>query len=493
MLSYFRNLIPLSPFIAPSINSTIQPPSSPVPAASTTQPTLSPISNIQGHAYNRFIQIWLENTDFALAAGDPNIAWLSTHGISLTNYWALTHPSQPNYLAAVSGDHFGLDSDDYISVPSNIPIVADLLDTKGIAWGEYQEDMPYAGFKGIEYNNQHTGANAYVRKHNPLVLFESVTQNATRLSLMKSFTSFAADLAAGTLPQWAFVTPNMTNDGHDTSITTAGLWARSFLEPLLNNAYFMNDTLVLLTFDENEHYETPNKVFSLLLGGAVPESLKGLMDNTFYTHYSALSSLEANFDLPSLGRWDCGANIFELVAKKTGYANYAVDTTNLWFSSSYPGPLSPMDAKAWPAPNTNAKCAAGNGVLEKVMSVWGRVDGSLHYADPYPHDDGLGANASVSRLPTPSQMAPSTNLVQSGTASGPSPTATETTGLVQSGTQLSPSQTVPDTTGTAPGGTLPSSAGASVMYTAGAVTMDLGAAWCWDWTLAALGLMAGFL
>jgi acid phosphatase len=43
-----------------------------------------------------------------------------------------------------------------------------------------------------------------------------------------------------TLPQWSFITPNMTNDGHDTSVTQAGEWTRSFVEPLLDNEYFMN-------------------------------------------------------------------------------------------------------------------------------------------------------------------------------------------------------------------------------------------------------------
>ncbi|KAF2501780.1 phosphoesterase-domain-containing protein [Lophium mytilinum] len=395
MLSYILNLLPLTPFTpSPSTISTIQTPSPLIHAASTAQPALSPVSNIQGHAYNRFIQIWLENTDYSLAAGDPSIAWLSTHGITLTNYWAVTHPSQPNYLASVSGDHFGLSSDGYIAVPSNIATVADLLDTKGISWGEYQEDMPYAGFKYISYENPQNGKDDYVRKHNPLIMLESVTQNDTRLSLIKSFTSFASDLAAETLPQWAFITPNMTNDGHDSSITTAALWARRFLKPLLSNAYFMKDTLVLLTFDENEHYESPNQVFSLLLGGAVPEASKGSEDDTFYTHYSALSSLQANFGLPSLGRWDCGANIFALVADKVGYANWAVDTTGLDFSHSYPGPMSPIESQqAWPVPNTNAKCAAGYGVLGKVVTAWGKSDGSLNYTNPYPYDDGSGTDA----------------------------------------------------------------------------------------------------
>jgi len=50
----------------------------------------------------------------------------------------------------------------------------------------------------------------------------------------------------------SFITPNMTDDGHDTDVTFAATWARGFLTPLLNNSYFMNNTLVVLTFDEDE-------------------------------------------------------------------------------------------------------------------------------------------------------------------------------------------------------------------------------------------------
>lgn len=48
-----------------------------------------------------------------------------------------------------------------------------------------------------------------------------------------------------------FITPNMTDDAHDTSVTTAGLFLKRFLFPLLNNTYFMENTLILITFDEN--------------------------------------------------------------------------------------------------------------------------------------------------------------------------------------------------------------------------------------------------
>jgi acid phosphatase len=65
---------------------------------------------------------------------------------------------------------------------------------------------------------------------------------------------FYEDLNNNALPQWMFITPNMTNDGHDSSVTVAGTWAKNFLEPLLTNENFMNNTLVFLSSSSNYYY-----------------------------------------------------------------------------------------------------------------------------------------------------------------------------------------------------------------------------------------------
>ena len=67
----------------------------------------------------------------------------------------------------------------------------------------------------------------------------------------------------------------MTNDGHDTSVTTAGRWARNWLAPLLSNSYFNGGrTLIVLTFDEGKTSGT-NQVYAALLGSAVPAARVG--------------------------------------------------------------------------------------------------------------------------------------------------------------------------------------------------------------------------
>jgi acid phosphatase len=372
--------------------------------------------------------------DYSAAAGDANEKYLASQGITLTNYFATTHPSEPNYCAVVAGENFGMENDDFHAIPSNVSTVVDLLDTKGISWAEYQEDMPYPGFQGFNYSNQVTFANDYVRKHDPLILFDSVTQNATRLDLIKNFTSFNDDLQKQQLPQWAFLTPNMTDDGHDTNITFAAKWERSWITPLLNNSYFMENTLILLTFDENESKTKPNKVFAILLGGAIPDSLKGTTDDTFYNHYSTISSVSVNWGLPSLGRWDCNANVFKIVANKAGYVNYDVDTTHLFFNESYPGPLSDTEyIPIWPAPDTSAKCAAGKGVLQAVVGTWSQSTPTYNYTSPYPYDAANGVNTGGSAT------RPSSNSASTASATSSSASATSSSSAASPFTTISTS------------------------------------------------------
>ncbi|KAI0405157.1 phosphoesterase family-domain-containing protein [Xylaria palmicola] len=278
-----------------------------IAAARATALTLSPTSNVKGKTFDRFVQIFLENEDYAIAAGDPNLAYLATKGILLTNYYAITHPSQPNYIAAGGASTHNIIDDGFRRINADSETIVDLLEAAQVSWSIYQEDMPYSGFQGT-YVNQNNGANDYVRKHNPLVSYDSVGTDVNRLAKTKNFTLFERDLAANTLPQWMFITPNMTNDGHDTSVTVAGKWARNFVEPLLANKNFNKDrTLIALTFDESENYLGSNRVFTVLLGTAVPSSRVGTQDAARYNHYSLVRTVEDNWALGNLGQNDVSA------------------------------------------------------------------------------------------------------------------------------------------------------------------------------------------
>lgn len=238
-----------------------------------------------------------------------------------------------------------------------------------------------------------------MRKHNPAVIYNANT-NPDRLAKIKNTTVFYEDLKANKLPQWMFITPNMTSDGHDTSVTVAGTWTRNFLEPLLNNKNFMQNTLVLITFDENHTYTLANRVMGILLGDAVPSKLHGTTDSTFYDHYSEIATVEANWGLHTLGRWDVGANVFDLVAKKTGDKNTAwpaVTSANptRFLNESFPGPFNSVNSSVpYPVPNS-LLFRAGRTVLPKVVLQWGlkQLQQRSYYRNTVQIPDGLNPPA----------------------------------------------------------------------------------------------------
>jgi acid phosphatase len=103
--------------------------------------------------------------DFTKVDQNSDIVDLARQGILLTEYYGLTHPSQPNYIASIGGDYFGLNHDGFVTIPQNVSTLVDLLDTKNINWRGYFEGLPGPGFMA-EGSTAFDGSGwDYVRKH----------------------------------------------------------------------------------------------------------------------------------------------------------------------------------------------------------------------------------------------------------------------------------------------------------------------------------------
>ena len=189
----------------------------------------------------------------------------------------------------------------------------------------------------------------------------------------------------------------MINDGHDTNVTYAATWLKGFLTPLLSNKNFMDNTLVHITFDENENYPIQNKIYTILIGDSIPKDLVGTKDGNYYNHYSELSTVEANWDLYTLGRWDVGANVFANVAAHTGdnLRKWTPDAddgfvafSNMYFNSSYPGIL---NSKTWarqPVPDIHSN-RNGRTTLPTIKDAWPGSDDLNYYHGQLEIPDGM--------------------------------------------------------------------------------------------------------
>ncbi|KAJ3038301.1 hypothetical protein HDV00_000812 [Rhizophlyctis rosea] len=244
--------------------------------------------------FDKVFIIVMENKDYTTAMADPYLGTtLKAKGRLLSNYWALTHPSQPNYIGMIAGQFYGIQDDSNHNLSG--PIVVDLLDNAGISWKSYQENYPGNCYTSSSYNS------LYYRKHNPFISFSSVYGNSARCAKIVPATQLDTDIANNAVPKYSFYTPNIKNDAHDTTITYGSNWLKGFLEPKLTSAAFAK-TMFLITFDEGSGSgNVSTKVYTMLVGDAiVSRGLANTIDSTKYTHYSQISTVEANWGLPKL-------------------------------------------------------------------------------------------------------------------------------------------------------------------------------------------------
>ncbi len=269
--------------------------------------TIAPTTVTRARAFDRVFVIVLENADYSRAIAQPYLAKLAEQGALLTNFFGVSHPSYPNYLAMIAGTTFDIDTDGQTDISKTS--LVDLMEAKGISWKSYAQQYPTNPpcFKGVIQGN-------YVRKHLPFLSFTNIQNNPTRCSKIVPAEQLQKDLAADALPQYVMYVPDQNNDGHDTGVNFAAKWLEGFLTPLMKNPAFTRNTLVVITFDEGDQ-GTKNQIYTLLLGEPVKI---GVRNNTKYNHYSLLRTIEDNFGLGTLGREDDKASPITEVWNTTG-------------------------------------------------------------------------------------------------------------------------------------------------------------------------------
>jgi phosphatidylinositol-3-phosphatase len=165
-------------------------------------------------AVKRIFVIMLENHSQSTVIGDPNapfITSLASHYAEATSYYGVTHPSQPNYVAAITGQLDITRMNDVATNHYDWPNLVDQLESHGKTWGAYMDSLPYAGYTGATA----PGTTAlYTNKHNPFVLMDDVLSSPSRLANIKPYASLAADLNSSHAPDFVWISPNQCNDMH---------------------------------------------------------------------------------------------------------------------------------------------------------------------------------------------------------------------------------------------------------------------------------------
>ena len=197
-----------------------------------------------GPSFNHVFIVVEENTDYNNVIGSSSMPYLNglaqQYGLA-TQYYANTHPSIGNYFMMTVGKII-TNNDNYATVVTDDNVVRQLL-AAGKTWKAYAEDLPSVGYTGGDAGN-------YARKHNVIALLSDVVNNSVQRNKLVPFTQFATDLANNAFPNYSFIVPNLCNDAHDCSLSTADTWLQTNIDPLVKSAQFQQDGLLIILFDE---------------------------------------------------------------------------------------------------------------------------------------------------------------------------------------------------------------------------------------------------
>ncbi len=254
--------------------------------------------------FSHILVIIAENKEFGQVIGNsrmPNLnGWAKSHTL-LSEYYAVAHPSLPNYLALIGGDYFGI-LEDCVNCLVKARNLADLLEAGGRTWKTYQESLPEPGFTGIAFGK-------YVIRHNPFVYFESIRNDpARRQRCVVPLNQLALDLEQDGLPDFSFIVPDLCNSSHDCGLEVTDAWLGQTVGSILNSAAFDGQSLLVITFDEGTTDKGGRASSAASGGGKVATILisplvkPGFRDKTTYSHYSLLRTIAASWGLEELGR-----------------------------------------------------------------------------------------------------------------------------------------------------------------------------------------------
>jgi hypothetical protein len=242
--------------------------------------------------------VLLENEGYGSIIGNSNCPFINSlandpANAVFTQSFALTHPSQPNYLMLYSGDNQGVTNDNNITnAPYSTPNLGAALITAGLTFKGYSEDLPAAGALDYYYAN-------YARKHAPWTNWQGTGNNRVPGSVNQPFTSFPTNF--NNLPTVSFVIPNQVHNMHDPpsnpsqAIANGDAWIAANLTSYITWAKTHN-SLLILTFDEDGG-STGNNITTIFMG----EMVNGGNYSNHIDHYNVLRTIEDMYGLPYAG------------------------------------------------------------------------------------------------------------------------------------------------------------------------------------------------
>lgn len=192
-----------------------------------------------------------ENRSYEEIVGSADMPYLNSliaKGALATQFYANEHGSLENYLWVTAGQY--ITHNNSTTAVFNVDNLDRHLISMGMTFKSYAQSLPYSGFTGLY-------SGAYMKRHAPLPYYTDMA-NSSLIKNHQSSNQMAVDIANGTLPNFAFITPDGNNDLHNCSATivtckrTADAWLKNNIGPLLASKEFQpgGDGVLIIWSDE---------------------------------------------------------------------------------------------------------------------------------------------------------------------------------------------------------------------------------------------------
>jgi phospholipase C len=270
--------------------------------------------------------IMMENTGYNSLIGNANAPWINAaarkYGLA-TNYFGVTHPSQPNYIAATSGSTNGVANDNDTTI--NVPNIVDQLEKHDKTWKAYMQSYSLCA-TALDHA---CGDQLYERKHNPFVSFSDVQSSPARMAKIVDLGQLNSDLAAGTVPDYVWVSPDQCNDMHGRStagacnfanvqglISAGDTFLSNTVRKIMTSSAWTRNSVIFIAWDESDFTNSPTNfgfgdtsgccdanpggghVVTLVISHSDDD---GRTSNVAYNHYSLLRTIQDGWHLGCLG------------------------------------------------------------------------------------------------------------------------------------------------------------------------------------------------
>jgi hypothetical protein len=236
--------------------------------------------------YDHVFTIVLENENYSQSWDTPgpdgNETYLQSlrhQGVFADHYYGTTHVSAGNYMAMTSGQPpiSAFNADCIVNWTACVTFerawpdggrsIADQAEESGHTWKGYMDGMAVPCQHPAATDLSDPYQTGYATRHDPFVYYPPIIDDQARCdSHVVPYTALAQDLQSeATTPNYAFITPDTCNDGHDApctgshagepgGLTSANAWLSTEVPKILGSPAFTTpgvNSVLLITFDEN--------------------------------------------------------------------------------------------------------------------------------------------------------------------------------------------------------------------------------------------------